>query len=48
MIEGNIYTHDDIAQIAGQHLPVQGTEVDHYQIQSCKVQGLGIEANIGA
>jgi len=47
MIEGNIYTHDDIAQIAEQHLPVQGAEVDHYQTQSHKVQGLGIEANTG-
>ena len=48
MIEGNIYTYEDIAQIAKQHLSIQGTEVDHYKIQSCKVQKLNIEANIEA
>ena len=48
MIEGNIYTHKDIAQIAKQHLSIQGTEVDRHKIQSYKVQKLDIEANIRA
>lgn len=47
MIEGNIYTHDDISQIADQHRLVHGAEVDHYLIQSHKVRGLGVEANTG-
>jgi hypothetical protein len=47
MVEGNIYTHNDIAQIAGQHPAVQGNQIEHYQIQSHKVKEVHIDADTG-
>jgi len=47
MIEGNIYSHGDIAPIANLHPPIQEAEVDHYQIQSHEVRGLDVEAHAG-
>ena len=43
MVEGNIYTHDDTMQIANQYPPVQGADVDKYQIHSLEVKGLSVE-----
>ena len=47
-VEGNIYTHPDIAQIACQHRPIQTAEVDHYQINSFEVRQLDVNAGAGA
>jgi hypothetical protein len=48
VVEGNIYTHPDIAQIAQQYQPIQAAEVDHYQINSFDVRGLDVNAAVGA
>jgi hypothetical protein len=48
IVEGNIYTHPDIAQIAHGFHPIQAAEVDHYQINSFEVQGLDVNAAVGA
>ena len=48
IVEGNIYTHPDIAQIAHQYHPIQAAEVDHYQINSFEVRGLDVNAAAGA
>ncbi len=47
IVEGNIYTHPDIAQIARHHRPIRTAEVDHYQINSFEVRDLGVNANAG-
>ena len=48
IVEGNIYTHPDIAQIASQHRPIRAAEVDHYHINSFEVRQLGVNADAGA
>jgi len=48
IVEGNIYTHPDIAQIACQHRPIRAAEVDHYHINSFEVRQLGVNADAGA
>ncbi|KAH9998003.1 hypothetical protein BJV77DRAFT_787659 [Russula vinacea] len=48
IVEGNIYTHPDIAQIAHQYHQIQAAEVDHYQINSFDVRGLDVNAAAGA
>ena len=45
IVEGNIYSHGDIAPIANLHPPIQEAEVDHYQIQSHEVRGVDVEAH---
>jgi len=47
IVEGNIYTHPDIAQIAHRFHPIQAAEVDVYQINSYEVQGLDVNAAVG-
>lgn len=47
IVEGNIYSHGDIATIAILHPPIQEAEVDHYQIQSHEVRGLDVETHTG-
>ena len=42
---GNIYTHDDISQIAKKYVRVQGDETDVYQIESDGVEGLAMGAS---
>jgi len=42
---GNIYTHDDISQIAEKYLRVQGDKTDVYQIESDGVEGLAMDAS---
>ncbi|KAH9969490.1 hypothetical protein BC827DRAFT_1262721 [Russula dissimulans] len=46
-VDGNIYTHDGIAQIANQYLPIVEAEIDDYQIHSYQVRGLDINADAG-
>lgn len=43
--EGNIYTHEDISQIAKKYVRVQGDETDVYQIESDGVEGLAVDSN---
>jgi hypothetical protein len=42
---GNIYTHDDISEIAKKYVRVQGDETDIYQIESDGVEGLAVHAS---
>jgi len=44
-VEGNIYTHVDIARIADKHRPVQTPEIEYYQIPSYEVRGLDVKAD---
>jgi len=48
IVEGNIYTHPDIAQIARQHRPIRTAEVDHYHINSFEVRQLDVNADVRA
>jgi hypothetical protein len=48
IVEGNIYTHPDIAQIACQHRPIRAAEVDHYHINSFEVRQLGVNVDARA
>jgi len=45
VVEGNIYTHVDIRQIASQYPPLQVAEVDHFRIHSCQVKELDVKAD---
>ena len=45
IVEGNIYSHGDMAPIANLHPPIQEAEVDHYQIQSHEVRPVDVEAH---
>ena len=47
-VEGNIYSHPDIAPIAYKYLPIEGAVVDHYQINSFEVRVSDVNATIGA
>jgi hypothetical protein len=47
VVEGNIYTHIDIMDIASKYLPVPTPEVDHFSIHSYEVRALNINAGAG-
>jgi len=47
VVEGNVYTHVDIAKIADQHPPVPTPEVDHHEIPSFEVRELEAKADDG-
>jgi hypothetical protein len=47
-VEGNIYTHPDIEQIANNYRPIPEDMVDHYQINSFEVEVSKINAAVGA
>ena len=47
-VEGNIYSHVDIKQIASQYPPVPEDEVDQFEIHSLQVRGMDIGASAGA
>jgi hypothetical protein len=47
LVEGNIYTHRDTAQLASNYPPIQSDEVEHYKIHSYEVRELNIGANAG-
>jgi hypothetical protein len=47
-VEGNIYSHLDIAQIAHYYHPIPGAVVDHYQINSFEVKVSNVKATVGA
>ena len=46
-IEGNIYTHDAIKEIAKEYMAVQGAALDYFQIQSYQMDAIdmGIDTN---
>jgi len=48
LVEGNIYTHQDIAQIARQYPPFEAPETDQYQIHSDHVRGIDVGTDVGA
>lgn len=48
LVEGNIYTYQDIAQIAQQYPPFEAPETDQYQIHSYHVRGLDMGTDFGA
>jgi len=45
VVEGNIYTHVDIAKTAEQYRPVQAAEIDYFQIPSFEVRGLDVKVD---
>ncbi|KAI9458822.1 hypothetical protein F5148DRAFT_315756 [Russula earlei] len=47
IVEGNIYTHVDIAKIANQYPPIQAPDVDNFQIPSFEVRGSEIRPDDG-
>jgi len=47
VVEGNVYTHVDIAKIADQHPPVPTPEVDHHEIPFFEVRELEAKADDG-
>lgn len=47
LVEGNIYTYQDIAQIAQQYPPFEAPETDQYQIHSYHVRGLDMGTDFG-
>jgi len=47
VVEGNVYTHVDIAKVADQHPPVPTPEVDHHEIPSFEVRELEAKADDG-
>jgi hypothetical protein len=47
-VEGNIYSHPDIAPIANKYLPIAGAVVDHYQINSFEVRVSDVTSSVGA
>ncbi|KAN0139777.1 hypothetical protein V8E53_002439 [Lactarius tabidus] len=46
LVDGNIYTHPDIAPIAHQYPPVEAPETDQYQIHSYHVRGTDVGTNL--
>jgi hypothetical protein len=44
-VEGNIYTHPEIKDIAKEFGEVRGPVIDHYQIQSYQMDGIDVNAN---
>jgi hypothetical protein len=42
LVDGNIYTHQDIAPIAHQYPPLEAPETDQYQIHSYHVRGTDV------
>lgn len=42
LVDGNIYTHPDIAPIAQQYPPLEAPETDQYQIHSYHVRGTDV------
>jgi len=46
LVEGNIYTHPDIAPIARLYPPFEAPETDQYQIHSYHVRGTNVGANL--
>lgn len=48
VVEGNIYVHEDLAQIAKEHPPSEGHEIDRYDIHSYEVRGVDVGAELGA
>ena len=47
MIEGNIYEHIDIRNIALQYRPVLAPEVNRFLINSYEVRALDVNADAG-
>ena len=47
VVEGNIYTHPDIAQIAHGYQPIRTAEVDHYQINSFEARVVNVNTAVG-
>jgi hypothetical protein len=47
-VEGNIYTHWDIAPLSYQYPPFEAAETDVYQIHSQQVRRLDVPADVGA
>ncbi|KAH9042230.1 hypothetical protein EDB85DRAFT_1239832 [Lactarius pseudohatsudake] len=48
LVEGSIYTHQEIAPIARQYPPLEAPETDQYQIHSYHVQSTDVGADVGA
>jgi hypothetical protein len=48
VVEGNIYDHNDLAHIAKNHPPCEGSELDRYHIHSYEVRGVDIGGGVGA
>jgi hypothetical protein len=48
VIEGNIYTHDAIKEIASNYEAVHAEEVDSIKIESREMNALNVGANINA
>lgn len=44
LVDGNIYTHQDIAPIAQQYPPFEAPETDQYHIHSYHVRGTDVGA----
>jgi hypothetical protein len=47
-VEGNIYNHPDIEQIASNFYPIPEAVVNHYHIESFEVDVLNVNAAAGA
>ena len=47
VVEGNIYDHEDLAQIAQKHPPCEAHEIDRYHIHSYEVRGVDVAAGLG-
>jgi len=45
VVDGNVYSHVDIAKVADQHSPVPTPEVDHYETPSFEVLELEVKAD---
>ncbi|KAH9056486.1 hypothetical protein EDB87DRAFT_1636328 [Lactarius vividus] len=48
VVEGNIYTHAELAHIAKTYPPSEGHEIDRYHIHSYEVRGVDVSAGLGA
>ncbi|KAH8989627.1 hypothetical protein EDB86DRAFT_2807796 [Lactarius hatsudake] len=48
LVEGSIYTHQEISPIARQYPPLETPETDQYQIHSYHVQSTDVGADVGA
>lgn len=46
MVEGNIFTHQEIARIAHKFPPFEGPETDLYLIHSQQVRSLDVQADV--
>ena len=48
IVEGNIYTHEDLAHISQTYPPIEGDELDRYHIHSYEVRGVDVAGGVGA